>query len=422
MHNRPAVLLLLILFSTLGSTVQGQKLINSPFSRFNLGSLEPASSFRSLAMGGTGTAFRDNNSLYYSNPASYSSIDTNSFIFDFGIDYGLNILKEGSLKYNSNDVNFDHLLMGFPIRKGWGAGLGIVNLSNGYYNITEEVNDPVSGDYISIHNGAGGFTSFFIGSGLSINKNFSAGVNMSVLFGKVERSNMFEFADYYNMFHYNSSESLQLSGAGIDLGLQYNTKFGKDYFFNAGASLKTSARYKSDYESIAYRYTAYGTRDTISRTFDNTSKAEIPATLKAGIAIGKTNKYVAGFDYSYTQWTKADINGADGYLGDTRSFNFGVEYIPEKLSNYGFLRRIEYRAGVQLNDNYLVLNGAQVKEKGVSFGLGLPMMRSYSKANFFIDYTQKSIPSSTIVHSENYITMGISLNFFDYWFLKRRYE
>jgi hypothetical protein len=60
--------------------LSGQKLVNSPYSRFNLGMLEPTASFRSAGMGGISAALRDNTSVSYANAASYSSLDTNSFI------------------------------------------------------------------------------------------------------------------------------------------------------------------------------------------------------------------------------------------------------------------------------------------------------------------------------------------------------
>ena len=43
---------------------------------------------------GIGTSLRDNSSIFFSNPASYSSLDTNSFVFDFGLDYSKNILSD----------------------------------------------------------------------------------------------------------------------------------------------------------------------------------------------------------------------------------------------------------------------------------------------------------------------------------------
>ena len=83
MQNKLILVIFISLFSFVFSA-NGQKLINSPYSRFTIGTLEPVGSFRNLGMGGIGTALRDNSSISYSNPASYSSLDTNSFIFDFG--------------------------------------------------------------------------------------------------------------------------------------------------------------------------------------------------------------------------------------------------------------------------------------------------------------------------------------------------
>ena len=60
-----------------------------------LATLEPAASFRSLGMGGIGIGMRSNSSIYFANPASYSSLDTNSFFFDFGLDYGIVKLSDG---------------------------------------------------------------------------------------------------------------------------------------------------------------------------------------------------------------------------------------------------------------------------------------------------------------------------------------
>jgi hypothetical protein len=113
-----AILISLFLFSYV---VTGQKQVNSPYARFNLGILEQAASFKSLGMGGIGVGVKSNSSVLFANPASYSSIDTNSFIFDFGIDYGLNQLFDNTNDFTSEDMNFDHLIMGFPIAKGWGC-------------------------------------------------------------------------------------------------------------------------------------------------------------------------------------------------------------------------------------------------------------------------------------------------------------
>jgi hypothetical protein len=426
MQNRAAAILFTLLIFTAFNNASGQKMVNSPFARFNLGILEPAGSFRSLAMGGTGTAIRDNNSVYYTNPASYSSLDTNSFVFDFGIDYGINILTEDESRHISDDINFDHLLLGFPVLKGWGVAAGIIPFSNGYYKISDSVlegdpgYDPITGEYTEYHIGNGGITSFFAGTGMRLFKGLSAGINMTLLFGSVNRVNQFDFADYSNAYNNNSTEKLQLNGLNLDYGIQYSISLKNNYFLNAGASISQGRKYKSRYETIAFRYNYYGATDTISRSADS-SRVFIPGTVRMGLAFGKKNKLTAAFDYSFTNWSESTLRGGEGYLGNKRSMNFGIEYIPEKFSNYSYVRKIEYRIGAHIEDNYLVLNGDQIKEIGASFGIGLPLPRSLSKVNLFIDYTKRS-GSGELLHNENYFTMGASLNLYDFWFMKRKYE
>ena len=115
-------------------------------------------------------------------------------------------------------------------------------------------------------------------------------------------------------------------------------------------------------------------------------------------------------------------SGIQGYAADTKSFLFGAEYIPDKYSNYSFLKRLEYRIGGHVEDNYLIINGEQVKEYGASFGLGIPMRRTLSKTNLFFDYTHKTGSAGNNLHTENWYTMGISLNLYDFWFVKRKYD
>jgi hypothetical protein len=412
---------------------KGQKEVNSPFSRFNIGSLDPAGTFRSLSMGGTGVAMRDNTTLYYVNPASYSSLDTVSFLFDFGIDYGKIALSDGVNKYQSQDMNFNHLIMGFPIARGWGLALGLIPYSNGYYNISQTVSegdpgyDPITGDVTKTHTGDGGLTNFFLGTGINITKNFSFGANLNILFGQLERTNRFDFADYANTFSQFSSEKLKINGMNFDYGFQYRAAFKKDYFFTAGISMTAAKTYRSGLETLYERSAAYTASiyspDTIS--YNNTSSKDstkFPLTIRMGISFGKKDKFTAGIDYVTSNWADAKIQGSNGYLTNSKSWLFGVEYIPDKFSNYSFLSRIEYRLGGHISDDYLVINGVQIKEFGVSCGIGMGMRSSFSKANIYFDFTRKNGDVSKGLLNENIYSIGVSLNLYANWFVKRKYE
>jgi hypothetical protein len=427
MRNRPVIFFLAVLV-LVSLSASGQKLIDSPIARFNLGILEPAGSFRSIGMGGIGTAIRDNSSIYFLNPASYSSIDTNSFVFDFGMDYGLNVITNGSAHHSSDDMNFDHLMIGFPITKGFGVAAGVLPLSNGYYSISEVVTeadpgyDPITGTYTGIHLGEGNLNTVFLGTGININKYLSAGINMNIIYGTLTRTNEFVFNDYYNVYHDNMSETIRLGGVGLDYGLQFMAPMKKDYFLNAGISFSSGRHCKDDFRSLITRFTSLGVTDTLNFTENDSTKAYLPGTFRAGVSFGRNNKFTVGLDYISTNWSKAVFQGSETYAANTRSLLVGAEYIPDKFSNYNFLKRIEYRVGGHIEDNYLIYNGHQVKEWGVSAGFGIMLRRTNSKANFFFDFTKKSLAATGFNHYENYFTMGASLNLYDVWFLKRKFE
>ncbi len=426
MRNRLIFTTIFLLFFTFSSP--GQKLVNSPFARYNLGIMEPAGSFKSLGMGGVGVALRDHSSVFISNPASYSSIDTNSFVFDFGIDYSMNFLSDGKSRYFSDDTNFDHILLGFPIAKGLGMVTGLIPFSSGYYQMSTIVTkndpgyDPVTGEFSVFHTGEGGLTTFFAGTGVNIHRNLSAGVNMNVLFGKITRDNRFIFNDYENALHNNSTEMLQVSGINFDFGIQYFSPVREDFYFNAGLSVTTGKKYRSTYENFSYLYSAYSTVDTLIFTSSGNEKTQMPLIYRAGLAFGKKNKFVIGADFVAANWSKGRIPGYEGYLADTRSLLIGTEYIPDKYSNFNIARRFEYRLGGHISNSYLLFEGEKIKEIGISAGLGVPMRRSLSRTNIFLDYTRKGNTKSEGMHAENYFTVGISLNLYDFWFIQRKYD
>ena len=432
MQNKLLIISFISLFILVPS-VKGQKLVNSPYSRFNIGTINPAGSFRSLSMGGTGIAMRDNNTIYFANPASYSSIDTTSFIFDFGMDYSINKLSNEAQSYSSNDMNFNHLLMAFPTLKGWGFALGVIPVSNGSYNLTSIVDvgdpgyDPLTGKVTSYHKGSGGFTDFFLGTGINITKNLSAGVNMNVLFGNVQRINQYDFADAASTFNQISVEKLRINGINLDYGLQYSLKMKKDYFFTAGLSLTAAKNYHSNIEKLSVRSAQYVyppySPDTLSYINSNSrDSTRFPLTMRFGLSFGKREKFVVGIDYIYSDWANARIYGSESGLASTKALLMGIEYIPDKYSNTSYLSTIEYRLGSHFSNDYFIINGEQIKDWGLSCGLGLRLRNTPSRINLYFDYTRKNANISKGLHNEDIYSIGISLNLYDWWFMKRKYE
>lgn len=64
--------------------IYAQSGTNSPYSQYGLGVLSDQTSGFNRGMNGVGLGFREHNQVNFINPASYSAVDSLSFIFDVG--------------------------------------------------------------------------------------------------------------------------------------------------------------------------------------------------------------------------------------------------------------------------------------------------------------------------------------------------
>ncbi len=413
-------------------TAFGQKEVNSPYARFGPGNLEASTSFKSMGMGGTGIAIRDSKNLFYQNPASYSSLDTNSFVFDFALDYRIIGLDDGINTYKSDDINIHHIVMGFPLGKKAGFVTGVTPYSSGYYNLKTQVDvgdpgyDPIIGTTSETHNGEGGISKFFFGAGFEVYKGLSLGANMSFLFGTLDRENRLTFLDDNNYFNNVYHEVLNIRGYNFDLGAQYNIDFGENMFSTLGLKYTNKSDFKAESSSLLARHSVFtGTEysvDTLAYSPEASINITLPATLSFGMSFGIKDKLLVSADYSTTDWAKASFIGHESMFTKSQGFNFGAEFIPNKYANYNFLNRVEYRLGGRILNSHLMVNNEQVKEFGITFGAGIPLRRSNSTINVFFEYGNRKGSFENGLHKENFYNMGISFNFYDYWFMKKKYD
>lgn len=427
-HNITVILIL----SIVSLPASSQKQVNSPYARFNLGMLEPAYNFRSAGMGGVAVSLRDNNSVSFNNPASCSSLDTNSFVFDFGLDYTMAFLKDKEHRHFSDDMNFNHLAIAFPLMKGVGMVAGITPYSNGYYSVSREITsddsqyNPVAGDITIIHKGSGSISRAFLGAGAVLFQGFSAGVAMDIIFGNLSRINETLLGTDQNMFNSRLEENIHLGGLSFEAGTQYTLRLQEKKTFTAGLAYSLKGNYKSNYNNIFLRYTSSTvppySPDTLTISDSPGGVVKLPATISGGLSFNIEDKLTAAVEYSATRWSNISLPVTSALASSSNSIRAGVEYIPERYSLYNFFDRLEYRFGSYLSDSYLRLAGEQIKEFGITFGIGMPMARSWSKLNIFFDYNSRGGSLNKGLHRENCFTIGVSLNLYDYWFIKAKYD
>jgi len=420
---------LICLFALLAAGVAGQKEISSPYARYGIGNLTPQGTFRTLAMGGISSGIRNNLTLNYLTPASYSSIDTASFIFDFGLDYSLTTLKEGDLSFYSQDVNFSHLMLGFPIKKGWGFAAGLVPFSNGFYNIEdksapESTGTGSSDEILESHRGSGGYNKVYIGSAYNFLNYFSAGLNAFVIFGEITRYNDFVFTTDNNYFNTRDKSSNSMTGIGYEASVQFMAPLPENRFFNAGLTFTPQFKLRTTNENMIIRYSNVQTSiyafDTLYKALSETT-SHFPRSIRGGVSFGKTDKLTIGADMLYSYWSKASLPGNYGTYANTLSLSGGAEYIPDKFSNYSFFNRMEYRIGGHYDESYALYGGTKVKGYGITFGAGIPLRKSRSRFSLFVDLSTRGNPGDNLP-KERTLSVGASLNLYDYWFLKAKYD
>jgi hypothetical protein len=420
---------LIFLFALLAAGVAGQKEISSPYARYGIGNLAPQGTFRTLAMGGISSGIRNSLTLNYLTPASYSSIDTASFIFDFGLDYSLTHLKEGDLTFYSQDINFSHLMLGFPIKKGWGFAAGIVPFSDGFYTITDKSVPEGSGtgssdDILESHRGSGGYHKAYLGTAYNFLSFFSAGLNAVVIFGEITRYNDFVFTTDNNYFNTRDKSASYMTGIGYEASVQFMVPLPENRFFNAGLTFTPQFRLRTTNEDLIIRYSNVQTSsfafDTLYQALTDTI-SHLARSIRGGVSFGKTDKLTIGADILYSYWSEASLPGNYGTYANTLSLSGGAEYIPDKFSNYSFFDRMEYRIGGHYDESYALYNGNKIKGYGITFGAGIPLRKSRSRISLYVDLSSRGNPGDNLP-KESTLSVGVSLNLYDYWFLKAKYD
>ncbi len=86
-----------------------------------------------------------------------------------------------------------------------------------------------------------------------------------------------------------------------------------------------------------------------------------------------------------------------------------------------YYKRINYRAGLYLNNSYIKINNEQIKNYGITFGLGFPISNQRTSLNFSCTFGKRGATNNNLIE-ENYTAIGINLTLYDFWFIKRKFQ
>lgn len=416
--------------ATLSISAQGT---NSPYSQYGLGDIADQSVGFNKGMSGVGLAFRKGNEVNPVNPASFSAVDSLTFLFDAGFSGQITHYKEGGTKLNAKDGAFDYVMGLFRLRKNVGVSFGIMPYSNvGYDYSSKEVLSDVEATITTRHNGSGGINQLFLGAGWRIIKPLSVGFNFSYLWG-----------DYRKLISTSSSSDINtlykqyetsISNYKLDLGIQAEFPLNKEDNITLGATFSPGHKLHSDPVCrIINRNTAINKSDTTS--FELVDALEIPNTFGLGIAYHKDKRLRVGADFQFQQWGKIGfpdyIREADGtssyvlregLLRDSYKFNVGAEWMPNP-NGRRYLQHVRYRIGAGLSTPYYNINGQQgPKDYHATIGFGIPIFNAINNRSILNISASWQHRSATDLVTENSFRINIGLTFNERWFAKWKVE
>jgi hypothetical protein len=455
MKKKLLKILLLVLFP---GAMFAQGIESSPYSAFGLGDQNYSGPAASVSMGGLNSIFWDNVHVNPGNPASYSFLSLTNFTF--GVNGQATKMTTEDKSESTNNVGVSHLIMGIPMGKWGGMAFGFMPVSSTGYEFLSsgEKIDPESvipmegnnlgydGSYTeyTYFKGSGSLNRFFIGGAFSPFKGFSVGVNAMYDFGNLSRTTSMVTPSVYKVLEYgkdpvlvfegnqyNSKEkiNLRLSEWNYQLGLMYTGKLSKDLHFTVGGTYGIGNSTELDVERYMYtfKYASNGIAvpvDTLeSSSIDGrVNNIDLPQYGSAGLSVGNYRKWMVGVNYEFVDALQGVDNVYEGVKFTKHArYSIGGYFTPKFNSLMSYWERITYRAGFKYEQPGLNINGIDIVDYSINFGLGLPMKNGISNLNVGGAFGTRGTIEKGLV-KEDYFSFYLSFSLSDKWFRKVKYN
>lgn len=418
---KPVVLslLIMIVFATL-QPLQAQNRINMPYSMYGVGEIRFNHFYQNKGMGGISQGFRSNMHVNDVNPASYTAVDSTSFVFDATMVSHFYRQETDVVRQDADYISLGNISFAFPVTRWWAVGAGLKPYSLMGYNIrdVEQFDDDLSVTYL--YTGSGGLSQLFIGTAINPIGNLSLGMNASYLFGKLNREAT--VSSFAAGIHQTSKvETDHARGWVLGFGMQYEFLFSENRNLIVGATYGHQDDIKlNTTEVLRRRIPGIGIYDTIHQTEHINDKLTLPMYYGIGV-YGRINQnWSAGLDYQWHNWEDFNLPHRSANFNDSYRVAAGVEYRPTVETFSRFFHRMSYSAGIRYGQSYVQQGDDPLGEFGISFGLFIPVRRAFSGLNVGFEYSQRGTLDNHPM-KENFYRLNIGINVYERWFIRRRF-
>jgi len=272
-----------------------------------------------------------------------------------------------------------------------------------------------------------------MGTSVKFFNRISLGVTMNYLMGRLTRERTAVFPANEDYSTAKSKDNLDLRKPVFGFGLQYNEVIKDKFFFTLGGIYDLATKVDVDVESrlvnTIYHYKSVALNDSIdvepSFTMDQDTiivDFTMPRKTGFGIALGIPDKLTITGDYYMQDWSGipflSDINYS---TTNSTSMHFGAEYTPDVEALRGYHKYITYRVGGYYSNYYLQVKDTQLKDYGITFGVGLPVRSFKTSLNVAFTLGTRGTTEYNLV-KENYGIITFNVTLHDLWFRKRRFD
>ena len=422
-----AAVFTLFLGTLAGAQTDGTYSGFSPYSVYGVGNLHSGYSWQN-GMGGVGVATRNKRFINIQNPASVTARDSLSFMADFALAGRLSLYSEGNSTGYSPVFNIDNFVISFPMWRKSAFMVGLKPYSDiGYKVQSSYYGDSDTGGRTFSSVGNGGIYELFAGGGVTLWNRLSLGVQFNYRFGNISKSASLAFDDA-SQHSVSAGDSLQVHSSTVKFGLQYEQPLSTTSSIVVGATYTLASPMRGSAVHYSYKNNTQNGRE--ENALNSSSGLAFGSELGAGISFRSSDRLVIEADYSLKDWRKSGMDGFKGFSNNgeggkfTASMGHGVragfEFTPSRNDIRYYLRRCTYRAGAYWEQSYYRVDGKSIDAAGITLGMTLPVFRGYNGVSFGIDLGQRGWGGATV--KERYFGFNLSMNVFDIWFQKPRYE
>jgi hypothetical protein len=404
------------LFILIAGVTVAQEGTTSPYSYYGIGTLKFRGTVENRSIGGLGV-FSDSIHLNLQNPASYSGLRLVNF--SVGGSHKASTQKNETASQNTSTTTLDYIAMGIPMGK-FGMGFGVIPYTAVGYDFNSELPDG-----LTQYEGSGGLNKAYLSLGYQVTPELSLGVDANYNFGKIENTATTQKNNLqYGTRVFNRSDIL---GFSFNFGAMYKRmvteklEFTGSVTFTPGTSF-TSENYRR-IATVSILPVGIFTVDEREITVADTDFT-FPSQFTVGAGIGAPKHWALGVEYTNqktSNFTNRSFNIDNITYENASKFRLGGYYIPNYNSFGNYFKRVVYRAGARFEQTGLNVNGQDINEFGISFGLGLPVGRLFSNANLGFEIGRRGTTDFGLIQ-ENFFNTFISFSLNDRWFEKRLYD